>query len=85
MLSAIHSTGNFFIGALVRKSMNIDNEERLGYSLKECAQQVPVSVAFLRKEIKRGKLKKADNFGDRVIILVKDWQEYVFGLSGVDN
>lgn len=56
-------------------------EEKRGYSLKELAMQVPLSVPFLRKEISRGKLKRR-KFGDRVIVLAEDWNDYLAGDSG---
>ncbi len=56
------------------------NEEKLGYSLAELAEQLPLSVPFLRKEIREGRLK-CRKFGDRVIVLKEDRDAYVFGRS----
>ncbi len=53
-------------------------EEKRGFSLKELARQMPLSVAFLRKEIKRGKLKSR-KYGDRVVVLAEDWNDYLVG------
>ena len=51
--------------------------ERLGYGLAEIAgEMLPLSVPFLRKEIARGKLVKT-MFGDRVIILKEDLDNYI--------
>ncbi len=58
--------------------MNFDRYEKRGFSLKELAAQVPLSVAFLRKEIKRGKLKSR-KYGDRVVVLAEDWDNYLIG------
>lgn len=56
----------------------INLEERKGFSLKELAMQMPLSVPFLRKEIKRGKLKSR-KYGDRVVVLAEDWNDYING------
>ena len=53
-------------------------EEKRGFSLKELAMQMPLSVPFLRKEIKRGKLKSR-KYGDRVVVLAEDWNDYLVG------
>ena len=53
-------------------------EEKRGFSLKELAMQMPLSIPFLRKEIKLGKLKSR-KFGDRVVVLVEDWNAYING------
>jgi predicted DNA-binding protein YlxM (UPF0122 family) len=58
--------------------MNFERYEKRGFSLKELAEQVPLSVAFLRKEIKRGKLKSR-KYGDRVVVLSEDWDNYLIG------
>lgn len=58
--------------------MKFERNEKRGFSLKELAMQVPLSVAFLRKEIKRGKLKSR-KYGDRVIVLSEDWDNYLIG------
>lgn len=43
-------------------------QRRIGYSVREVAQQLPVSEPFIRLEIKRGNLQ-ASKLGRRVIIL----------------
>lgn len=64
--------------------MDFERNEKRGFSLKELAMQVPLSVAFLRKEIKRGKLRSR-KFGDRVVVLAEDWNDYLFDNRNEDN
>ncbi len=56
--------------------MDLGKVEKRGFSLKELAMQVPLSVPFLRKEIKRGYLKSR-KFGDRVVVMAEDWNDYL--------
>lgn len=58
--------------------MKFGKNGKRGFSLKELAMQMPLSVAFLRKEIKRGKLKSR-KYGDRVVVLSEDWDSYLTG------
>ena len=61
--------------------MEFEGVEKRGFSLKELAMQVPLSVAFLRKEIKLGKLKSR-KYGDRVVVLAEDWNDYLYRSGG---
>lgn len=60
--------------------MGFHNEEerleRIGYSLKECTELLPLSVAFLRKEAREGRLQ-ITKFGDRAVVLMDDLNDYV--------
>ena len=59
-------------------------QRRIGYSVREVAQQLPVSEPFIRLEIKRGNLQ-ATKLGRRVIILAESmnkWLEQGTWLSG---
>jgi hypothetical protein len=58
------------------EGMKDEKNERIGYSLKELAAQLPLSIPFLRLEIKRGELV-ATPFGDRVVIMKVDRDDYV--------
>lgn len=46
--------------------------------------QMPLSIPFLRKQIRLGKLKSR-KFGDRVVVLAEDWNEYLGGGTGEDD
>jgi len=50
--------------------------ERRGYSVQELSQEYPVSVGFLRGEIRRGALR-VRRFGRRVVVLKEDWDSYL--------
>lgn len=52
--------------------------DRRGYSPKEIASQVGVSVSFVRKEIRSGRLR-ACKLGRRVVVLNQDLDEYLHG------
>ena len=52
--------------------------QKLGYSVEELAAMTSLSKAFLRNEIRAGKLK-AKKFGARVLILAIDWNAYAEG------
>ncbi len=54
----------------------ITERNKLAYSVEEIAEQTSLSKAFLRLEIKRGKLK-VRRFGRRVIIRDEDLREYI--------
>jgi excisionase family DNA binding protein len=54
----------------------ITDKNKLAYSVEEIAEQTSLSKAFLRLEIKRGKLK-IRRFGRRVIIRDEDLREYI--------
>lgn len=49
---------------------------KLAYSVEEISERTSLSKAFLRLEIKRGKLK-VRRFGRRVIIRDEDLREYI--------
>ena len=53
---------------------------KLAYSVEEISEQTSLSKAFLRLEIKRGKLK-VRRFGRRVLIRDEDLREYIAGGS----
>jgi len=50
--------------------------DKKAYSVPELRQQYPLSVGFLRGEIRRG-LLRVKRFGRRVGILKEDWDSYV--------
>ena len=49
---------------------------KLAYSVEDISEQTSLSKAFLRLEIKRGKLK-IKRFGRRVLICDEDLREYI--------
>lgn len=51
-------------------------QNKLAYSVEEISEQTSLSKAFLRLEIKRGKLK-VKRFGRRVLIRDEDLREYI--------
>lgn len=54
----------------------INEKPKLAYSVEEISEQTSLSKAFLRLEIKRGKLK-VRRFGRRVIIRDEDLRDYI--------
>lgn len=48
------------------------------YSVPELARLYPVSVGFLRGEIRRGALR-VKRFGRRVLVIREEWDRYVEG------
>lgn len=54
----------------------ITEKTKIAYSIEEMAEQTSLSKAFLRLEIKRGKLK-VKRFGRRVLIRDEDLREYL--------
>ena len=50
--------------------------DRRAYSVLELSRLYPVSIGFLRGEIRRGALR-VRRFGRRVLILKEDWDSYV--------
>jgi excisionase family DNA binding protein len=50
--------------------------ERLAFSVEECAALTSISKAMLRKEIKAGRLK-VKRAGRRVLILKSDFMNYL--------
>ena len=54
----------------------ISDKSKLAYSIEETAEQTSLSKAFLRLEIKRGKLK-VRRFGRRVLIRDEDLRDYI--------
>jgi excisionase family DNA binding protein len=50
--------------------------DRKAYSVQELARLYPLSLGFLRGEIRAGKLR-VRRFGRRVVILKEDWERYV--------
>lgn len=53
-------------------------QNKLAHSIKNAAAMIDVSVPFLRKEIKQGKLK-AKQVSRRVLILDADLEAYLQG------
>ena len=53
-------------------------EDRLAYSVEECAALTSISKAMLRKEIRAGRLK-AKRAGRRILILKSDFMNYLNG------
>lgn len=51
-------------------------KDKLAYSVEETSERTSLSKAFLRLEIKRGKLK-IKRFGRRVLVLEQDLKEYM--------
>ncbi len=49
---------------------------RLAYSVEEISEQTTLSKAFLRNEIRAGRLK-VKKFGRRVLVLNEDLQAYL--------
>jgi excisionase family DNA binding protein len=56
-------------------------KQKIAYSVEEISEQTTLSKAFLRLEIKRGKLK-ISRFGRRVIVRDEDLREYLATGSG---
>jgi excisionase family DNA binding protein len=54
----------------------ITEKTKIAYSVEEISEQTSLSKAFLRLEIKRGKLK-IKRFGRRVLIRDEDLREYI--------
>lgn len=54
----------------------ITKNTKIAYSIEEMAAQTSLSKAFIRLEIKRGKLR-ATKFGRRVLIRYEDMSEYI--------
>ncbi len=53
-----------------------ETNERLAFSVDECAALTSISKAMLRKEIKAGRLK-VKRAGRRVLILKSDFMNYL--------
>ena len=53
-------------------------QNKLAYSVEEISAQTSLSKAFLRLEIKRGKLK-AGKFGTRTLITAENLSNYLNG------
>lgn len=53
-----------------------ETNERLAFSVEECAALSSISKAMLRKEIKAGRLK-VKRAGRRVLILKSDFMNYL--------
>lgn len=51
-------------------------QEKLAYSVAEVAEQTTLSKAYLRNEIKAGRLK-VKRFGRRILILNKDLMTFL--------
>jgi hypothetical protein len=50
--------------------------EKKAYSVPELSRQYPISIGFLRGEIRRGALR-VRRFGRRILILKEDWDSYL--------
>ena len=53
-------------------------QTKLAYSVDEIAEQTTLSKAFLRNEIRAGRLK-INRFGRRVLVLDKNLKDYLEG------
>ncbi len=51
-------------------------KSKMAFTVEEIAEQTTLSKAFLRLEIKRGKLK-VKRFGRRVVVLYEDLRNYI--------
>jgi excisionase family DNA binding protein len=56
--------------------MTTETNNRLAFSIEECAALTSISKAMLRKEIKAGRLK-IKRAGRRVLILKSDFMDYL--------
>ncbi len=54
----------------------ITEKTKMAFTIEEIAEQTTLSKAFLRLEIKRGKLK-VKRFGRRVVVLYEDLRNYI--------
>ena len=54
----------------------INETKKIAYSVEEISEKTSLSKAFLRLEIRRGKLK-IKRFGRRVLIRDEDLREYI--------
>ena len=59
---------------IIERNTNITT--KIAFSVDEVAEKTTLSKAFLRLEIKRGKLK-VKRFGRRVLIRDEDLREYI--------
>lgn len=50
--------------------------DQKAYSVPELSRQYPISIGFLRCEIRRGALR-VRRFGRRVLVLKEDWESYL--------
>ena len=53
-----------------------ETQNRLAYSVEECAALTSISKAMLRKEIKAGRLK-VKRAGRRILIMMADFMNYL--------
>jgi hypothetical protein len=58
-----------------REAAESITESKLAYSVEELSKKTSLSEAFLRNEIRAGRLK-AKHFGRRVLILAESWRQY---------
>ncbi len=56
----------------------LETKEKMAYSVEQISEQTTLSKAFLRAEIRIGRLK-IQRFGRRVLILNEDLQTYLKG------
>ena len=56
--------------------VEIASESKLAYSIEEICRQTSLSKAFLRLEIKRGRLK-IRRFGRRILVRAEDLAAYI--------
>jgi len=56
----------------------IETKDKLAYSVEQISEQTTLSKAFLRNEIRAGKLK-VKRCGRRVLILKDDFMNYLNG------
>ncbi|HMS41118.1 MAG TPA: helix-turn-helix domain-containing protein [Pyrinomonadaceae bacterium] len=61
---------------MVNFNSDVINPQKLAYSVDEISKQTSLSKAFLRLEIKRGKLK-VKRFGRRIIVCQANLREYL--------
>jgi len=50
--------------------------DRKAFSVQELTRLYPISLGFLRGEIRRGALR-VRRFGRRVVVLREDWEGYI--------
>ena len=56
----------------------MESKQKIAYSVEEMSEQTTLSKAFLRNEIRAGKLK-VKRCGRRVLILKNDFMDYLNG------
>ena len=67
------------IDKIGKKPVNVGRIEKVGFSIKELAEMLPLSEAFFRAEISAGRLlaKTFGSSGSRLCVMKKDLLEYL--------